>query len=252
MAIIHGSNASALTLCEAFLEELQSLDKHLKEQNLEPDRLTAAMIEQINSLEKPKPGSVARILQPLFLSQDNLTRHLSDLSLIASEDSFPSLLKLKMSSAVINEPSGRSDAPLKFTAGLVLCVRLDAHIYNISDTRFVRIRVKYPDQQTHIILPKLADFRSVHKQQESNVHDYRLLTNVFLSHAAWSEPCPVEIGLIMDFRETSSAALSVSQLWAAKTGSFNQKSKSEHCLMVELCKPVKIMLAPKLAKKSVI
>ena len=253
MAIIHGSNASALSLCEAFLEELQLLDKLMREQGIEPDQLTAAMIREIKSLEKPKPGSVARILQPLFLSSDKLTTKLADLSLMASEKSFPSLVKLKMSSAIINEPTMKSDSILKFTAGLVLCVRMDATIFHISDIRFVRIRIKYPDQQTHVTLPKLSDFRIISPNENSDVQNYRLLTNVYLSHSAWTEPCPVEIGLVMDFRETSTTALSVSQIWSAKTCSHNfQKKQSDHCLMVDLCKPVKVMLSPKLARRSII
>lgn len=79
MAIIHGSNASALALCDAFLEELQSLEKLIKDQGIQADPLTLAMIREINSLEVPKPGSVARILQPLFLSEENLTTQLADL-----------------------------------------------------------------------------------------------------------------------------------------------------------------------------
>jgi integrator complex subunit 4 len=253
MAIIHGSNASALALCDAFLEELQSLEKLLKELEMDADPLTSAMIREINSLEKPKPGSVARILQPLFLSSDNLTTQLADLSLMVSEQTLPSLIGLRMSNASINEPAGRSDAPFKFTAGLVLTVHLDANIQNITDIRNIRIKVKYPDQQSHVILPKLSDFRPVGRQEGDAVRNYRLLTSVYLSHTAWTEACPVEIELVLDFRDASSSALSVSQLWAAKTGSFTgQKNKSEHSLMVGLCKPVKVYICPKPAKKGVV
>ncbi|KAI1289838.1 Integrator complex subunit 4 [Halotydeus destructor] len=253
MAIIHGSNASALSLCEAFLEELQSLDKHLKEEHLTPDPLTEAMIREISTLEKPKPGSVARILQPLFLSSENLTSQLSDVSLIVSEATFPSLMNMTMSSATISEPIGKSDAPIKFTAGLVLTLRMDAIITDVHDIRDIRIKIKYPDQQTYTVLPKLSDFRRISNMDDSPSNNYRLLTNVYLSHTAWTEACPVEIGLVLDFHETSTTALIVSQLWAAKTGSYSgQRNRSEHCLMVDLCKPVKIYIHPKLAKKTVI
>jgi len=68
IAIIHGSNASALALCDAFLSEVEYLEKLLEENNIRADSMTATMIKEISLLEEPKPGTVARVLQPLFLS----------------------------------------------------------------------------------------------------------------------------------------------------------------------------------------
>ena len=78
MAIIYGSNASALALCGAFIEELDHLRTHLSNSGIKADPLTEAMMKQIKSLEEPKPGSVARVLQPLFLSSQSLTSQLAD------------------------------------------------------------------------------------------------------------------------------------------------------------------------------
>lgn len=78
MAIIYGSNASALALCGAFIEELDHLRTHLDKSGIQADPLTEAMMKQIKSLEEPKPGSVARLLQPLFLSSQSLTSQLAD------------------------------------------------------------------------------------------------------------------------------------------------------------------------------
>lgn len=46
-----------------------------------------------------------------------------------------------MASAAIIEPTGESDTALKFTAGLLLGIPLDAEIYNLEDTSNVRIKV---------------------------------------------------------------------------------------------------------------
>lgn len=73
IAVIHGSNASALALCDAFLEEIKILQTHLNSHKLTADSLTNQMIEEIEKLITPKPGSVARALQPLFFFSNQLT-----------------------------------------------------------------------------------------------------------------------------------------------------------------------------------
>lgn len=47
-----------------------------------------------------------------------------------------------MVTATIIEPTGESDTALKFTAGLLLGIPLDAEIHNLEDTSHVRIMVK--------------------------------------------------------------------------------------------------------------
>lgn len=46
-----------------------------------------------------------------------------------------------MIKAVIVEPTGESDTPIKFTAGLLLGISLDVEIYNLSDVSNVRVQV---------------------------------------------------------------------------------------------------------------
>ncbi len=58
-----------------------------------------------------------------------------------TESTFANLLKLRMTSATINEPTGKSDTPLKFTAGLILGIQFDAIIENVSDIKNIRIKV---------------------------------------------------------------------------------------------------------------
>lgn len=58
-----------------------------------------------------------------------------------TESTFSSLINFRMSSATINEPTGKSDTPFKFTAGLILGIHFDAIIQNISDIKLVRLKV---------------------------------------------------------------------------------------------------------------
>lgn len=64
-----------------------------------------------------------------------------------------------MLSAVINEPRGDADTAYKFTAGMVIGIPLDADIRNIRDTSIVRVKIKYPDQQTVLVIPRASDLR---------------------------------------------------------------------------------------------
>ena len=71
IAVIHGSNASALNLSEAFLDEVKNLEKQNSDGQM-LDELSSDMLKAIQSLTSPKPGSIARVLQPLLLSDESL------------------------------------------------------------------------------------------------------------------------------------------------------------------------------------
>lgn len=59
-----------------------------------------------------------------------------------------------MSLAEIIEPNGQADTSLKFTAGLVMSVHFDAELRHLADPSRLRLKVKYPDQKTQVILPR--------------------------------------------------------------------------------------------------
>lgn len=59
------------------------------------------------------------------------------------------VFQIKMTTATIMEPTGESDTPVKFTAGLLLGINFDAEIYNLEDVANVRIQV--------ILIPILSD-----------------------------------------------------------------------------------------------
>lgn len=64
-----------------------------------------------------------------------------------------------MSKAVIIEPTGQTDTALKFTAGLVMAVPLEAELTNLVDPSRLRLKVKYPDQRTQVMVPRTADLK---------------------------------------------------------------------------------------------
>ncbi|XP_077516284.1 integrator complex subunit 4 [Amblyomma americanum] len=237
VVVIRGSNASALGLCEAFLEQLEALQGFLEEHDLQPDAFTAAMLREVDALEEPKPGAVARVLQPL------LQAHACPTLRFAADTTQPGahpnsgLERIKQTRAILYEPAGETDLPQKFTAGLVLPITLDAEIESVQDIRNVRVKVRYPDKQVQLILPRLADFRQLEELK------YRLYTTVLLSHGVWSEALHVEMGLVLDFTDTETAAPS--------KGSSSQRSGlrvEDHT--IELCRPVRVYIAPKPIKRG--
>lgn len=61
--------------------------------------------------------------------------------------------------AAINSPVGGPDTTYKFTAGLVMSIPLDAEISHLHSTKPLRLRLRYPDQQTHLIVPRVDHLR---------------------------------------------------------------------------------------------
>lgn len=119
-------------------------------------------------------------------------------------------------------------------------------------------QIAFADKQTNMVLPRLSDFRPLARDDDgdaedadSPVNDYRLQTNIYISHGTWSEPCFVEISLVLDFRESLSSALSVSQTMSLKS-TPGYKIKSEESLMIELCSPIKLLCSPKPHKKGIL
>lgn len=64
--IVRGSNASALATCQNLLEQAETVQKYLDENNLSAEEFTFAMFKMLDSLDEPKPGTVAKHLLPLF------------------------------------------------------------------------------------------------------------------------------------------------------------------------------------------
>lgn len=67
-----------------------------------------------------------------------------------------------MSSAVILEPSNQTDTSLKFTAGLIMSVPFEAELRYLIDPSRIRLKIKYPDQKTQVILPRPAHLKPLY------------------------------------------------------------------------------------------
>ncbi|KAG1687336.1 Integrator complex subunit 4 [Nymphon striatum] len=147
--VVNTSNTSALSLCDNFLDQIEAMQRYMHENDVKHDSFTEFFFTELSKIEDPKPGAVARLLLPLF------TTHQIVMPIFEGD----TRNRIHEINATIDEPSGESDNPLKFTAGLVLGVNLDAQIHHIENVKQVRVKVKYPDQQTQFILPRQADFR---------------------------------------------------------------------------------------------
>jgi integrator complex subunit 4 len=164
-----------------------------------------------------------------------------------------------MSTAVITEPTGEVDAALKFTAGLVIGVPLDAELCNVRNTATLRVKVKYPDQQTQLIVPKCSDFRPMllPDSEGNNVTsdmsdtDFRLLTTVLVSHQVWTEACTIDISLALDLTDVKSGlGLGTSLANRKGTAPGVSKADGDPCV-IDLCKPVKVYVSPKPIKRGI-
>lgn len=146
-----------------------------------------------------------------------------------------------MSKAVILEPTGQNDSALKFTAGLVMAVPLEAELTNLADPSRLRLKVKYPDQRTQVVVPRSLDLKPLDPEaaeKGDGEGNLRLLTTVLISHQVWTEACFIDINI----------ALAVPEADVARRRAH---SDSSACLL-ELCKPVKVCVAPKPVKKGIL
>lgn len=164
-----------------------------------------------------------------------------------------------MSTALITEPTGEVDAALKFTAGLVVGVPLDAELCNVRNTATLRVKVKYPDQQTQLIVPKRSDFRPMllsdsegnNVTSDTSDTDFRLLTTVLVSHQVWTEACTIDVSLALDLTGVESG-LGLGTGLAGRKGiaAGIAKTDGDPCV-IDLCKPVKVYVSPKPVKRGI-
>ncbi|XP_045472488.1 integrator complex subunit 4 [Harmonia axyridis] len=228
--IVKGSNSSALAPCHNFLNMVEVLQMELHKNGIEPECFTKDVFKELSSLEEPKPGMVSRVLIPI-LAEARIGR-------IPRPN-----VKIRMSSAEILEPTGQTDTSLKFTAGLIMSVPFEAELKHLLDPSRIRIKVKYPDQKTQVILPRPAHLKPLNpegedsnkpKMRESNI---RLLTDLLISHQVWSEACNIDINIALAIPEADIGR--------------RRNIDNPHTLL-DLCKPVKISVSPKPIKKNIL
>jgi integrator complex subunit 4 len=126
-------------------------------------------------------------------------------------------------------------------------VVLDAEIQGLAHSEYLRVRVKYPDLNAQLIIPQESHLKIV-KQYSKNelneniitVPDHRLRTSVLVSHQVWTESSHIELSLVLDV--TDPEVPSALKRW---------RGFSEDSFIIELCKPVRVLVSPKPIKRGI-
>ena len=207
----------AFRLCEQYVKQLEKLQAYLENADVttEVDSSTQVIIAAFasNQLDPNNPSALVKFLQPLIGKSSAL------LKLDPSNN-------LRAAKAVITEPGPMAaENALRFAAGMGTAVAVHANIENVRDIHAVRVRVRYPDLQTQLTCPNVStDFK------KKSALKYRLTTRVVLSHGQWSEPCPVEVSIVLSHVEPDA---------------IHQDSRRSQPVIIELSKPVNVLLNPK-------
>jgi len=211
--VVCGSNKSALSLTESFIKEFEKISKDLNETEAKEPFLIGVLMSL--NIPEAKPGYIARKLKPLLIANP-----------LVGLASVP--FDLCMAKAVIHEPAGGQETPMKYMAGLVLSIPMDCEVHNINNTDLLRICIFTGDQQHHLSIPRREDLVPL-----PSGSGYRLLTTALLSHQVWSEPLDVEVSLVLDLSDDRRV----------------EKSKQES--IVHICKPVKVSVLPKPVRRGI-
>ncbi|XP_008307693.1 integrator complex subunit 4 isoform X2 [Cynoglossus semilaevis] len=221
-----------MSSCEKFLQEIDSFQRlFLTELPHLQDSFVDKLLELMPRLSNCKPAELVKILQTTLRQSGLLQLQLPN--------------QIHRATATIIEPTGESDNPLRFTSGLVVALDIDATLEHIQDPqKSVKVQVLYPDGQSHVIHPKPGDFR------KPGPHRHRLITQVYLSHTAWTEPSQIEVRLLLAYSSSSFSSLSslaVNQ-WSE---SMDSVPPSEAAVegTIELSKAVKVFIMPKPARR---
>ena len=207
------SKGSALPLARRFLSEADSLPQDCS--MLPP--FSKALVNLLPTLGDTKPGSLTRLLLPLFANPP-----------VKQREKLPRPSSLtKYCQAIIEQPLKDADTALKFTGGLILAIPLVAKIYNLQDPSIIRIKLRHPDQQVQLVLPRKSDL----KLQNDENNEYRLRTTVLVSHQVWMEACNIDISI----------ALLISPC----------NNPVDDSCVIDLCKPTKVAISPKAVKRGI-
>ncbi|GAB1608958.1 integrator complex subunit 4-like [Argonauta hians] len=204
------------------------------------DGFLSALFSKLTGVEELKPLVLQRVLQP-------------DLCLMRPQGLDMTGRLCRRIEATIHEPTGASENPLRFTAGLTAALPLHASLDNVHDISDIRALVKYPDLDTQLVKLNSNDFRKLSPLR------YSLVTTVILSHRLWSEPCHVEVSLVLYTKPnyepviSSSGSGSSNSYSSSSTGGYSSSSggggpdKTGHYIL-GLCKPVSVLVATKPSK----
>ncbi|KAJ7995684.1 hypothetical protein DPEC_G00247130 [Dallia pectoralis] len=216
-----------ISVCEKFLQEVESFQRlfvaelpHLQ------DSFVGKLLDLSPRLSACKPGELVKILQTTLRQSGFLNLQLPE--------------QIQRASGTIIEPTGESDNPLRFTSGLVVALDIDATLEHVHDPHnTVKVQVLYPDGQSHVIQPKPGDFRS------PGPHRHRLITQVYLSHSAWTEACQIEVRLLLAYSSTRLCKAA----WRDSSTEGLQPTEGTTEGTIPFGKPVKVFIMPKPARR---
>ncbi|CAH2068950.1 unnamed protein product, partial [Iphiclides podalirius] len=213
------TTTAAMSAAAALTHHAEMLDRLLVSAGVEPDPFTIAVFQQLSAAGDHKPAVLARALVPLLQA--------APLPLIPKPN-----LKIRMCTATILEPATDNDTVLRFSAGLIAGVALEAEVLRVRDPAAVRVRVAYPDRRVHALVPQRDHLRPLDHldNNDDGTQNVRLLTKVLISHGVWTEPCGVDISICLAVEETGGR---------------------EVAPLVELCRPVRVTVAPKPIKRGI-
>lgn len=214
--IVRDRSQSALGPCQMLLQTASDISNFLDEKaEMQPDTFTTGLLTQLSNINDPKPGRVFREILPLVENASPVSTP-------------PANVSIRMCIANIIEPSPQmsQDNVIKVTAGLIAALPFVAEIDNLHETmkQDMRIKIKYPDQYVHTVVPKLTDFKKIMTEQGEHDTNVRLRTTILLSHSVWTEASSVEITLCLAVRPGTE---------------------------LELCKPARILFAPKPVRRGI-
>ncbi|NWV93527.1 INT4 protein, partial [Machaerirhynchus nigripectus] len=219
-------------MCEKFLQEVDSFQRcFISELPHMQGSFVDKLLDLMPRLVTSKPSEVVKILQTTLRQSTFLHLPLPE--------------QLHRATANIIEPTGESDNPLRFTSGLVVALDVDATLEHVQDPQgTVKVQVLYPDGQAQLIHPKPADFRNPGPGR------HRLITQVYLSHTAWTEPCQIEVRLLLAYNSNKSKASTriPKSTWSE---SLEALPPSENGIegTIPFSKPVKVYIMPKPARR---
>uniref|UniRef100_A0A8D2NZ64 Integrator complex subunit 4 n=1 Tax=Zosterops lateralis melanops TaxID=1220523 RepID=A0A8D2NZ64_ZOSLA len=219
-------------MCEKFLQEVDSFQRcFISELPHMQGSFVDKLLDLMPRLVTSKPLEVVKILQTTLRQSTFLHLPLPE--------------QLHRATANIIEPTGESDNPLRFTSGLVVALDVDATLEHVQDPQgTVKVQVLYPDGQAQLIHPKPADFRNPGPGR------HRLITQVYLSHTAWTEPCQIEVRLLLAYNSNRSKASTriPKSTW---NESLESLPPSENGIegTIPFSKPVKVYIMPKPARR---
>ncbi|XP_037725389.1 integrator complex subunit 4 [Drosophila subpulchrella] len=197
------------------LLETEHCKKEPARRDAQPDSFTRQLLSKLDGISDPKPGRVFREILPLVQQAPPLALP-------------PANEKIRRCVANILEPCPlqSQDNVIKVTAGLIAAVPFVAEIDNLLESQKadMRIKIKYPDQHVHTVVPKRSDFKPIMTEQGEHETNVRLRTTILLSHSVWTESSLVEIQLCLAVRPGSE---------------------------LELCKPAKVLFAPKPVRRGI-